>query len=416
MDYLVVGGKEFKDWRRRRAERAGTAGEGGVAAGAAGSASASAAEIQIERRDLSPRDADDLELDPNVGGVLPNFPTMLPETVNSKDDIGMDQRSDLGDSKMRQVTWGISEIGAAASSLTGKGVKVAILDTGINENHPTFSGAIVGKKDFTKSGGIDDTHGTNGHGTHCAGTALGRPVEGIRIGVAPQASALIAKVIGNGAGAIALIEGIRWALEGEQGANIVSMSLGFDFRQREQDLAKAGLHPNAAFGRALKEYTQCLELFESFLAFEEARLGDSFPLFVCATGNSSRRLGRNGVAPYWVPAHAPAAVERILRVGAAQRAENNLALAPFSNSDAIVVGPGVRVVSASRSGGLVEMDGTSMACPHVAGLAALWWEHESNQNGAASAEAVKARIIVNAKRGRFINHTDIGRGLAMAPP
>jgi len=70
--------------------------------------------------------------------------------------------------------------GAVASSFSGQGVKIAVLDTGIERNHPAFAGITILEKDFSGDGDGD----RNGHGTHCAGTIFGRDVGGVRIGVA----------------------------------------------------------------------------------------------------------------------------------------------------------------------------------------------------------------------------------------
>ena len=114
---------------------------------------------------------------------------------------------------------------ADVSPFDGSDVVVAILDTGIAKNHPAFAGVTIIEEDFTGEGNGD----THGHGTHCAGTVFGRDVDGTRIGVAPGVKkALIGKVLGDeGGGSDAIVRAINWALE--EGANVISMSLGIDF-------------------------------------------------------------------------------------------------------------------------------------------------------------------------------------------
>src|SRR5690606_41420985 len=107
----------------------------------------------------------------------------------------------------------------------GEGITVAVLDTGIEASHPAFDGVKVIEKDFTGSGDGD----TNGHGTHCAGTIVGRDVDGTRFGVAQGVSTLLAgKVLGGaGGGTDTIAEAIQWAVA--EGANVISKSLGIDF-------------------------------------------------------------------------------------------------------------------------------------------------------------------------------------------
>jgi subtilisin family serine protease len=93
-----------------------------------------------------------------------------------------------------QDVWGLAAVKADSSAFTGDGVTVAVLDTGINKNHPAFAGIAdqIVEKDFTGTGNGDN----QGHGTHCAGTIFGRAVDGKRIGVAPGVTkALIGKVL-----------------------------------------------------------------------------------------------------------------------------------------------------------------------------------------------------------------------------
>jgi subtilisin family serine protease len=101
-------------------------------------------------------------------------------------------------------------------------------------------------------------------------------------------------------------------------------------------------------------------------------------------------------------------------VGALGRTDTGFSVAPFSNVNPMLSAPGVDIVGAKVGGGLVAMNGTSMACPHVAGLAALWWDSQLVQNGQTSADDVKASLRALAESAR-LRVADQGRGLAVAP-
>jgi subtilisin family serine protease len=155
--------------------------------------------------------------EPGVAAIAPLMATYL---IRPLSDVELAAAGDA---------WGIAAVGADRSNWTGEGVTVAILDTGIDRQHPAFAGVDIVEKDFTGSGDGD----RQGHGTHCAGTVFGRDVDGKRIGIARGVNrALIGKVLGDqgGGNSNMIFEGIQWAIQ--QGAQVISMSLGFDFPVR----------------------------------------------------------------------------------------------------------------------------------------------------------------------------------------
>jgi subtilisin family serine protease len=364
-------------------------------------------EPRIDVEVLDRRDRADLMRDPEVAGVARLMPTRLIEPMASGgDDNGDDGPGD-------GVAWGVKAVRADASEFTGKDVVVAVLDTGIDATHAAFAGMELIEKDFSGSGNGD----VQGHGTHCAGTIFGRDVDGTRIGVARGVSkALIGKVLRNdGRGDSDMIfRGITWAVEG--GANIVSMSLGFDFPGLVKRLTDQGWPTELATSQALEAYRGNLRVFDSLMAMVHAREAfGSGTVLVAAAGNESRR---DEDPNFEIAAGLPAAAEGMVSVGALGRDGGKLSVAPFSNTFPVVTAPGVDVVSAKVGGGLRKLNGTSMATPCVAGVVALWWESVQSLGLRASAPMVAAKLRANARIDVFApghDAVDRGAGIVTAP-
>ncbi|MER6540553.1 S8 family peptidase, partial [Streptomyces sp900105755] len=232
----------------------------------------------------------------------------------------------------------------------GQGVKVAVLDTGVDAGHPDLAGRIAEAKDFSGSGNTVDHFG---HGTHVASIVggTGAASSGTRKGVAPKAELLIGKVLGDdGYGSESqVIDGMEWAAA--EHAKVVNMSLGSDEPTDGTDPMSQALNTLSA---------------------------SSDTLFVVAAGNA----GENGDSTIGSPGAADAA----LTVGAVDRDDS---LASFSSrgprlgDKAVkpdVTAPGVGIVAARASGttmgdpvdaNYTAASGTSMATPHVAGAVAL---------------------------------------------
>jgi major intracellular serine protease len=155
------------------------------------------------------------------------------------------------------IDWGLAayNLPAAWRETRGEGVTVAVLDTGVDPQHPDLAEAIVGLRDFTASrGGPVDSHG---HGTHVAGAIAARQNDVGLMGLAPACKLLVGKVLGDdGSGdERAIVAGIEWACG--QGADILSLSFGSP-------------RPSAAIERALK-----------------AAVADG-KFVICAAGNDGR--------------------------------------------------------------------------------------------------------------------------------
>jgi len=354
--------------------------------------------IAYER--LTDRDAASIAADPDVEAVAPAMPVKLIQPLASSASVG-------------EEVWGLDAVGALKSGFTGRDVTVAVLDTGIDASHPAFAGMDVEQRDFSGDGDGD----RQGHGTHCAGTIFGRDVDGIRIGVAPGVKrALIAKVLGDGGGGDSemIVEGINWAVS--RGANVISMSLGFDFPGLVASWIDENWPVELATSNALEAYRVNLRAFDAIMNLTKARGGlGGGALVIAASGNESRRDEH----PDWrIAASLPAAAEDVVSVAAVGRDGGRLSVAGFSNSMALVSAPGVDVLSAQVGGGLRSLSGTSMACPHVAGVAALWWEQIRRSGRTPTPTNVRAALIDKARREPFEDgyfEADFGQGLVTAP-
>lgn len=369
-----------------------------------GTAEANVAPVpQVELADLTDDNVTDLARDPEIAAIARPMPLALIEPVSDPAD---------GVRVAAASTWGVAAVKADTSPFDGDGVSVAVLDTGVDAGHPAFQGVTFVEKDFTTEGNGD----LQGHGTHCAGTIFGRAVDGTRIGVAPGITrALIGKVLDrNGSGSSdALFNAMNWAVE--NGAQVISMSLGFDFPGMVGRLSQQ-MPVTLATSRALEAYRGNLRMFDALM--EMIVQGAAFKrdaVVVAATGNESTH---NATPPIAIAVSVPAAANHVVAVGAVGESPAGFVIANFSNIFPQVCAPGVGVISAKAGGGLRALSGTSMATPHVAGLAALWRQSLVAAGVPLSSRDVLSRILANATRTGFAPGATAamrGNGLAQAP-
>jgi subtilisin family serine protease len=227
------------------------------------------------------------------------------------------------------IDWGVNVVQAPMlwGTVKGEGLKVAILDTGVDRNHPDLVANIKGGINFTTAD-RDDWQDRQGHGTHCAGI-IGAVDNGIGvIGVAPAVELYAVKVLGdNGSGGFeAIVQGLDWCIA--NGIDIASMSLG------------ASGDPGTDLHDAIK------------------RARAAGIIIVAASGNEATQCG-------W-----PAAYEECIAVGAVDAAFDK---ANFSNfgSEVDVAAPGVDIFSTYKDGQYAKLSGTSMATPIVSGCVAI---------------------------------------------
>jgi subtilisin family serine protease len=278
-----------------------------------------------------------------------------------------------------EYTWGLQATEVVSSPRTGRGIRVAVLDTGVDLAHPDLAGRAVTATSFVPGQSAQDGHG---HGTHCVGTACGpRTVAGSRgYGVAPEAEVLVGKVLSDeGSGTDAeILAGIAWAVR--NGCQVISMSLGADTPEPSPAYTAAGR-------RAL----------------------DQGSLIVAAAGNNADR-GSGEIGFVGAPANSP----DVLAVGALDAL---LEVASFSARSTALPGgqvdlaaPGVDVYSSWPVPTCYDtISGTSMATPHIAGLAALWAE----ETGLRGRELWWA--LDRASRRLPLPSVDVGSGLPRAP-
>jgi subtilisin len=264
--------------------------------------------------------------------------------------------------ELKEMPWGIKRVNAynAWDYSTGKNVKVAVIDTGIDYNHIDLASNYAGGYNAVNASKppLDD----QGHGTHVAGTiAAVKDLKGV-VGVAPNVKLYAVKVLdSNGSGQYSwIIDGIQWAVNNKM--NVVNMSLG---GPSGSDALKAAI--DAAYKAGV--------------------------VVVCAAGNDG------GAVNY--PAKYPGAI-------AVSALDSSDKIASFSSrgSEIAFIAPGVSVYSTYKGGVYKTLSGTSMASPHVAGLAAL-----VVGLGVTNPDDVKNVLIKSAVKITGLKDTEQGNGV-----
>ncbi|WP_017548299.1 S8 family peptidase [Salinicoccus carnicancri] len=282
----------------------------------------------------------------------------LMESLNENPDISYVERTIPVYAYQQDVPYGIGRVQAPEAhekGHAGSGVKLGIVDTGIDAAHEDlnvedgFSAFDSGEDSAPYSDG-------SGHGTHVAGTAAAIDNETGVVGVAPEASLYAIKVLdGDGSGSSAgVVRGLEWAIQNEMG--VINMSLGSP-------------EPSRAIQDAVD------------IAFNEHDI-----LVVAAAGNEGNEDGTGNTVGY------PAQYESVLAVAAT---DENDTRAPFSSTGpgVDIAAPGASVLSTVPGNGYDRLDGTSMAAPHAAGAGAVLRAAFPDE----SAAEIKERIISSAE-------------------
>lgn len=296
----------------------------------------------------------------------------LYEKATTTEAAGIDTQPSFSDDT--GSTWGLKATKVMNSLLTGNGIKVAVLDTGMDLQHPDFAGRSIVSQSFVPGENVQDGMG---HGTHCIGTACGfKDQNGRRYGIAHKSTIYVGKVLsnaGSGAGGW-ILAGMEWAIA--NGCQVISMSLG-----------NINPTPSTAYETVGRRALQ------------------NGCLIVAAAGNN----GPTGTVGQ--PANSPS----IMAVAAL---DNCLQVATFSATSDLVRGtkvdiaaPGVKVYSSlpMDKGRYAAWNGTSMATPHVAGMAALYAE----STGKRGAELWQ--LLTSYAMALPLPCTRVGSGLVQAP-
>lgn len=302
---------------------------------------------RLDRNELAALRAEDQAIEsvfPNLRIKLPTYArgASLPTTVTDN----------------RTSAYGIDATGAmsvwGAYGSRGQGIKVAVLDSGIDPHHPDLAGKIAGFAEFDENGNeIPDAspHDTDDHGTHVAGTIVGGDASGSYIGMAPDANVLAGLVLPGGSGTIAqIIGGMEWAVE--QGADVINMSLG--------SLTTEAEVPSA--------FT--LAIVNSLLA--------GVPVVVAIGNDGAQTTGDPGNDLFAFAVGASDTSDKI--AGFSGGRTHLITESDFIDPEALplpymkpdISAPGVEIMSSiPGEEEYAPSSGTSMAAPHVAGAIAL---------------------------------------------
>ncbi|MHC4215982.1 MAG: S8 family peptidase, partial [Planctomycetota bacterium] len=233
-------------------------------------------------------------------------------------------------------SWGVKRIGAGDAhdaGNKGSGIKVAVIDSGVDTSHPDLAGNYVGGYDFVNDD--DDPMDDYGHGTHVAGTIAAEDNGVGAVGVAPEADLYALKVLSSsGSGYYSdVIAALQWAVDND--IEVTNNSYGSS--------GSPGTTVKAAFDNA-----------------EAAGV-----LNVCAAGNSGNSSGIGDKVIY------PARYDSCIAVAGTDQADNRVSFSS-TGPDVELAAPALSIYSTVLGGGYGNKSGTSMASPHVAGAAALF--------------------------------------------
>ena len=311
------------------------------------------------------------------------------------------------DKKNQKIdNWGVHTIGALSSKYTGKGVKIAVLDTGFDEKHPSFRPCV--KTEYFIGGSATDD---NGHGMHCTGIACGASRRGTRLGVATNVEVYAGKILDKNKEGWPkdMILGMYWALANS--CHVILLALGFPLNRN----VVHPLHPVLT------------------RVFQLAKANRS--IVVAAAGNDSKRLAD---PPIIHPMLSPAEHPLVVGIGAITRENDILSMSNGAHllgdgyqqkMDYVAPGEGIYSIWSTQAKHDYQepygyQDGTSMAAAFVAGVICLYWEKflklSPRLNGVDPLHWIRKEMNKSTKPprgpfGRAWKKSDSGKGMVFAP-
>jgi subtilisin family serine protease len=323
-------------------------------------------------------------LDQNKDSTAAFYGALTPSTARSATGV---RKVWLNKRVRATLDQSVPQVGAPAAwqrGLTGAGVRVAVLDTGIDTDHPDLVGKTVASQDFTGTGGVEDRYG---HGTHVASiiTGTGAASGGQYRGVAPDVTLAVGKVLDDSGWGTddSVLAGMRWAAA-ESGAKVVNMSLGGDPTDGQDPMSMAVNTLSRQYGT----------------------------LFVISAGNFGRDRSVS----------SPAAADDALTVGSVSKQDEPSDFSsrgPRLGDGAVkpeISAPGGGIVAARPAGvppldepvgdSYQKLDGTSMAAPHVAGAAAIL----AQQHPDWTASTLKSALVSSAQEVPDAGVHQVGAG------
>jgi len=311
--------------------------------------------LNVKKKDDFIKFAEDDKLGEKISDIFPNRRIETPSPPNVRNLPG-----EVSAMENEVSTWGLQKSNALACwgafGAKGKGVKVAVLDTGVDASHSSLSGRVTRFAEFDhrgrmiKEGDASIAYDSGKHGTHCCGTVAGGKSKRIRIGMAPEAEIFAGLVLKGGSGTDAqILAGMQWAIQNS--ADVISMSLGglrmtpdvMDTYSRTIITAnRLGIPVVVAMGNDGHQTSG-------------APGNDYFAFGVGATDVQDRAAGFSG--------------GRTQIIHKSRFIQDRYLPLVYRKPD--VSAPGVAVYSCIPGEKFASWNGTSMATPHVAGAIAL---------------------------------------------